>query len=238
LLFHLVILAVVIAFYRSRSSDKFRLPLITLVCLYLFFEFGSTSLTEYLPIWKLNRFLTILIIPAALLVALVSDELLSMNRRAIRYIVFTLLSIQILLGVIYVLMFGNFITEAVHAEKSIYQRVIKRLDDYDGATVAIVGDPWGDWGTVYGKFQGNRFVFISLREITRETLLPETIVIFAPTHITAYGNIEIDRDEFPAMDGLPDRIPEGWKLLFIEPLLEPPAQRVGEPVHVYRILEN
>jgi hypothetical protein len=237
-LFHLAILALIFAAYRSRRSEKYRLPLIAFTFLYLFFEFGSTSLTTYLPIWKLSRFLTILIVPVALLVALASDELLSNKRRAIRYIVFSLLSIQLLLGVIYVIMFGDFITKAVQVEKSTYERVIQKLGSYDGATVAVVDIRWSDWGTVYAAFQGDRFHFTQLNDVSRDTLSPETIVIFAPTYITAYGNVDIDRDHYPALAGLPAQTPESWELLFVEPLMEPPAQFEGDPVRVYRIARH
>jgi hypothetical protein len=194
-------------------------------------------LTTYLPIWKLGRFLTILTVPVALLIALAADDVVSTEGRGRRYLVFALLSVQIVLGVAYVFMFGEFITTAVYVEKESYERVISRLDDYDGATVGVMGDRWADWGTVYATFQGHSFQFQSLINVARDDLEPGTIIIFAPTEIRIQGNKSINLKAHPALAGLPEEAPPGWELLFVEPLMKPPAQYEGDPVMVYLVNE-
>jgi hypothetical protein len=59
--------AAIYALLRWRALPAARLPLIAFGLLYAFFEFGSTSLTSYQPIWKYERFLTILTVPSAAL---------------------------------------------------------------------------------------------------------------------------------------------------------------------------
>jgi len=230
ILIHLTILAFLFALlFRLRQSEKYRLPFVAFLCLYLFFEFGSTSITTYLPIWKMSRFLTVLIVPAALLVALAADEVLAGDNRWGRRFVFILLSTQLLLGVAYVFMYGGFISEVVHVEKKVYEDVIQQLSNYDGATVASADSRWARWGPVYAAYNGNSFHFTSLDGVSRESISPETMVIFAPTILTAAGEQPIDLDQYPALDGLPARLPTGWELLFTERPI------VGDPIYVYRV---
>ena len=63
--------AAIYAAVRWRKLPAARLPLVAFASLYLFFEFGSTSLTSYQPIWKYERFLTILGVPSSVLAGVV-----------------------------------------------------------------------------------------------------------------------------------------------------------------------
>lgn len=65
------------ALWSWRRVPAARLAVTAFLSLYLFFEFGSTSLTSYQPIWKYERFLTIISVPSALVAGVAAATLLT-----------------------------------------------------------------------------------------------------------------------------------------------------------------
>jgi hypothetical protein len=98
LFIHIAIISVFLVVFQLRKDRNYLLPAITFLCLYLYFEFGSTTLTRYEPIWKMDRFLSILTIPGAVLIAATADELIEKRAYWTNLGVFSMLSTQIFIG--------------------------------------------------------------------------------------------------------------------------------------------
>ena len=113
-----------------------------------------------------------------------------------------------------VLVIGWPTTQGITYKNAVYKRVIQRLDQFDTNTVGVVNFRWIIRGTVYAWLENSEYEFIDLQNIKEEDLHPGTIIIYDPTYFTDIGERRENREEFPALAGLPERIPENWMLLF------------------------
>jgi 4-amino-4-deoxy-L-arabinose transferase-like glycosyltransferase len=231
LLYIIAFPAALYSFYKARQNEKYRLAAIVFFVLYLFLEFGSTTITSYQPIWKLIRFFTILSIPAAILIALVADDLLLMARPRLKLGVIAVLSTHLAVVVLTVFLFGQAATHQVVAYNQVYQQVFERFSTLEVEEIGVVDSRWALRGQVYAWLEGDTYQYQSLKGVTGPMLDRGMVVIFDPIFFTPFGERHYEWSAYPALAGLPELPPPGWRLLFIE---ERPLQEAW-PVYVYYI---
>jgi hypothetical protein len=217
LLYTLLLPMLVYAGIRSRREEAYRLPLLAFLGLYLFFEFGSTTLTSYQPIWKQARFLTILTIPACVLVAAVSARLFSLPDRRLRLSLFAVLTAHILVSALLpVYNTGQTQWAADHIYP--YETTFEKLQAYDDVEVVGIANVW--WavrGDVYSRLYGQRYEYLDLEDVPAEDLGPGTVILYDSILFTPYEGFFQSKYDYPALQDLPERMPEGWRLLFTVP---------------------
>jgi hypothetical protein len=219
------------ALYKGRKEEAYRLPVLVFIGLYLFFEFGSTTLTSYQPIWKLSRFLSILSIPAALIVARVTILALSKKNYWLRLAVFGLVAAHLFLSIVMPL-YQRGLTQQNMDHNYPFRAVFENLSTYDQiGQIAIVDYRWRMRGQVYARFYGQEYEYQSLKNQPVDEIEAGTAVIYDPIAFTPYGENTFDPMEYPALDSLPEQPPDNWKLLFRvhRPLFE------EYPVSVYLV---
>jgi hypothetical protein len=221
----------VYAAIRAWREEAYRLPLVAFLSLYLFFEFGSTTLTSYRPIWKQTRFLTILTIPACVLLAAVSVRLLSLPNRRVRLSMFAVLSAHILLSTLLPI-YNQGQTQWAADHTYPYETTFEKLQAYeDIKAVAIANVWWAVRGDVYSRLYGRRYEYIDLENTSVEDLEPGTAVVYDPILFTPYEGFFQSKYYYPALQGLPEQVPVGWHLLFV--VAKPTHKEY--PIYVYRV---
>lgn len=218
LLYHLAFPALILGFCRAPHRKQLLLPTIAFALPYVFLEFGSTSLTSYQPVWKMHRFLTMLSAPAALLIAASTDHIFfaCTSRRWLKRIVFGLLAAHLYFSILFPVFFGPHNSQAVIEYNHVYKQVFKQLAAYQPKTIGVVNFRWSLRGQVYAHLNGQTYTYLLLEGVPLESLRPGTVVIFDPMFFTPYGEYHLDRSEFPALRDLPEQIPPGWRLLFVQ----------------------
>lgn len=224
--------ACLIALYKAGHDQAYRLPVITFIALYLFFEFGSTSFTSYQPIWKLSRFLTILSVPVSLVTASVTTFFFSMSRRWLRLASFTLLTMHILLVVALFPLYNKGITQFILDYNYPYKTTFAKLDAYKNIeTIQIMNSRWSLRGQFYARVYGHTYQYQDIKNKSIDDIENGDIVIYDPIFFTPYGEYELDRLDYPALQSLPEELPGNWQLLFI---VNRPTN-ANFPVYVYLV---
>jgi hypothetical protein len=181
---------------------------------------------------KLTRYLTIMTIPAAWLIALAAEQLMKTNKRWLKLLVFGLLAVQVFYGIGFALAFGPARINQVNTQNGVYERVVSELDNYEFDEIAVAGSRWELRGTVFAQLNGKDYEFVDVRNVARDELGGGTVVIYDPSFFTPAGERQLNPEDYPALVELPDNPPDNWHLLFTDEQIELFG---GQPVYVYQI---
>jgi hypothetical protein len=215
LLYVMAFPALIIGLYKSLRDERYRLPVIAFLVLYLFFEFGTTTLTSYQPIWKLSRFLTILSVPVSLLVAAVVVFIFSKSHRWFRLMIFALVTLQSLF-VIALTLYNRGLTQEILDYDYPYKVAITQLSDYENVEVIhVVHRRWAIYGRFYARLNDQIYQYQNLENQLTDDIKNGEIVIYDSLYFTPYGEIHLDSSSFPALQMLPERTPDNWQQLFV-----------------------
>ena len=232
LLYLITFPALLVALYKVGNDEAYRLPVITFVALYLYFEFGSTTLTSYQPIWKLSRFLTILSVPVSLIIASVTIFIFSISHRWLRLAIFALLTTHILLVVALFPLYNKGATQFILDYNYPYKTTFAKLDAYENVEIIqTVNFRWSVRGQFYARLYGQTYRYQDLKNKSTNDIENEDIVIYDPIFFTPYGEYELNRLDYPALQSLPEQPPSNWQLLFI---VDRPTN-ANFPVYVYLV---
>ena len=231
LLYYLAFPAAIYSAYQARRQPAFRLPLLTFIGLYLYFEFGSTSLTEYHPIWKLDRYLTILSVPAVLLVGAAVDKLYTTLRPLPKILLFAFLMGHFIFALLIPFFFTSLMTGGPERYNETFQRLTERLESYQVETIAVISPRWSLRSDVYAQMDGHLYQYQLLENVPLSDIQPGTIVIYDPLFFRPDSERPADESLFPAFTGLPDSPPDNWQHLFTD-------NHTGSPqatIYVYQV---
>jgi len=217
LLYYLAFPSMLYNLYMIKKEKCAVLFLLYFGLLYIFFEFGSTSLTSYKQIWKFTRFLTILSIPAALMIAFFFENVMLIgNVRRFSKISYRLFSAILALHVL--------ITVGVLIRTSLV--TTRQIDTYRETFIEIrqvgtikkiytIHRRWNLRGSVYLRFEPKmRVEFKDLRNTSLNSIR-ESIVIIDTSFFREYGEYKLSWADFdPSLRNLPTEKPSNWKLLF------------------------
>lgn len=204
-------------FYCAVKSWKEkwpRLPLAAFGLLYLFFEFGSTNLMEYKPIRKLNRFLTILTVPGAVLTAMLAVDLWNIRlKKKRRFLIraVTIFVVIVYVGTTYISLnqFTKF--ESVQTYREVFEKI---KSDHPGRKIYVNHGRWELRGTVFTRLQPVMpCKFFPLAGVSVDDI-HQAIVILDLSFFTKYGERKLEWKKFDrALRNVPKELPEGWKLI-------------------------
>lgn len=199
----------------ARNKPVYRLPLFAFALIYLFFEFGSTTLTRYEPIWKIDRFLTILTVPAALTVALVVVWTFERNNRSLRLVIFAVMSTVVLFSMGRILYAST--TEG-DWQDHVYALTFDEMARFPNINrIGVVNFRWSLRGQVYGMLNGRRYEFLDLINRDLEDLEDGMVVIYDPIFFSANGERHSAPESYPLAEELSNVSPQHWQKLFTVP---------------------
>jgi hypothetical protein len=217
----------IIALYRARGEDNYdQLPVITFLVLYLFFEFGTTTLTSYQPIWKLSRFLTILSVPASLVIASVFMPIFATSYRWLKLGVFGLLAMHILLA-ISLPVYNRQQTKFNLDYNYPYKAAFANLAHEDVKTIYVVNFRWSLRGRVYARLNERYYQYRETKNKVISDFNQGDVIIYDPIFFSPYGEYQLDKSDYPALKD----IRANWRLLFM--IDRPTAEKY--PVSVFRV---
>ncbi len=230
--YYLVWPAACFAAVRWRRLPAARLPLAAFAALYAFFEFGSTSLTSYQPIWKYERFLTILTVPSSVLVGVVAAALLPAAWRLPR-----LRQALAAAAVLYVccsaaILEANtrFWGSPVPGVKATFER-IKRAGGPD--TIYVVDEVWRMRGHALLRFEPPKPHQLELLEGRDLAAVHDAWLIMDWSYFDGSGPPQLDRDRFDPRLFRKSLRPSSWQARFEESVLS--WQRRRSLVEVLRL---
>jgi hypothetical protein len=198
---------------------------------YLFLVFCSYNVTCFMTIWKFSRFLTILTVPVALMVAAVTLFILSTSPRWVRLTTFMLVSTHILLATVFPI-YNRQVTQVVLYYEAPYKVTFARLNSYDDVgTLHIEHGRWALRGTFYNNLVGRAYQYEIMKDQTANNIASGDIVIYDPLFFTPYAENRLAIEDYPALQTLPEQPPDNWELLFTAERLPQPDY----PVYVYRV---
>lgn len=229
-LLYLIVFSILpVALYKAWQDEAYRLPVITFMVLYLFFEFGSTTLTSYQPIWKLSRFLTILSVPVALMVASIAVFIFSTSTYWWRLATFACVATHLLL-VITIPLYNSRQTQLTLDYNYPHKATFTKLATQENiGRVYIVHSRWSLRGQFYARLHGQTYQYQDLKNQSNDDIKTGDIIIYDPFFFTPHGEYELGISEYPAIQPLPEYPPRHWQLLFtVDRPLNPKF-----PVYVY-----
>ncbi len=187
--------------------------MIAFAALYLFFEFGSTSLTTYQPIWKYERFLTILSVPSAVVAGLVLAELIEplYGKPWMRRAVPALAALYVCMSAAILEADARFWGSPTATAKETFRR-LKQLDVPD--TFYVIGGFWSVRGLPLMRLDPRkpaRFEQLANRSLDQ---IHDAVVIFDPSYFDPWGEYRFERSSFDARLFSPAERPRSWKKLF------------------------
>jgi hypothetical protein len=224
-LFHLGLLAIPFGFWYSRKRDSvllslnsLRLSLYSFLTLVLFWEVG-VFLIAFIFIFtrKLDRYLTIITIPAVVLIGGVASYVFLKHGKhgtKIKMATFGLISLQVGLSIAMIAAFGQRGTQVTEFKNGPYKRVIQELATYQNQTIGVLNIRWITRGEAYARLEGIEYDFQDLHGVTKDELRPGTIVIFDTNYFSTNPELPENLDDFPALIQLPENANSEWKLLF------------------------
>lgn len=197
--YYLVVISII--YIILRKIKKAYIIILWFLSVFLYMQFGTMSIKEYIPMHRLDRHLTIIEIPSILLVS-VFIYYFSQNR--IRKIFSSLLILTLLISFLY------YIKNIHYLQKGAVEDTIRIFDFIKGLPKKTV---YSDWGTIghlmfYFKFERNEY-FKGLDYVRCEDIRDAYVVVNATR-----GWVEF----WPMLQNYPYCIfnpPENWKLLTI-----------------------
>lgn len=233
---YLVWPAFLYSIFRIRKHEYYRVPFFSFAVLFVLFEFGSTSLTNYEPIFKVARFLSVLNIPAALLVAFSIEDIIQWKKYSKLYSCLTK-GIIFLIITCYLLATGFYlcIKKRVNYRSDLeaYRYVFSVLGKLKHSQYIYVTHwRWSLRGKVYMRLFAPATSTFDFSELSGTPIdsIHQAIVVLDTSFFTPFGEYRISWEDFdPALKDIPLKVPEGWKLLFTA---EYPPHRNRSKVYV------
>ena len=218
LFFYLALLAWAAGAWWSWKHERYRLPVVSFLILYLVFEFGSASPVSYRPFWKLDRFLTILSVPGALVVALAMERMASVRGRLASL---ACKAAAVGLLVAYVVVSWAMVMEMDRAQTPVsetYARTFDRLRALDlSPRIYVVHWRWEQRGRTYMRMAPSQPHEFRLLNGVDVASIHSAVVIVDESFFGPGGEFLISWDGFdPALTEIPERLPAGWVLVFTE----------------------
>ncbi|MGH2536507.1 MAG: hypothetical protein ACRDHL_03845, partial [Candidatus Promineifilaceae bacterium] len=177
-----------------------------------------------LPIWKYERFLTPLTVPAALLIGVAATDLFAHGRRPARLALAAGLAAQVLAGLLIAASLGPTLRQADRITNGVVERVSGRLGAYAPERVWAPGRPWAMRLQVYSWLAGRAYAVRNLEGVPAGNLRLGDVLIYDPGAFD-----ELASSASLAAAALPPASP-GWELLFSDGWDGP----AGPEVAVYR----
>jgi 4-amino-4-deoxy-L-arabinose transferase-like glycosyltransferase len=229
--YYIVWPAAIYALLRWRALPAARLPLIAFGLLYAFFEFGSTSLTSYQPIWKYERFLTILTVPSAVLAGIAIADRFARGPTPVRDWKLALVaSSYIALSAALLEANHRHWGNPVDAVKQTFAR-IKQQPQLPGL-VYTTDSRWSQRGEVLLRLppaRPMRFELLSGQQLER---IGNAVVIVDRSRFESWSEMHDEPASFdPRLAA--GRLPPDWQLLFQVPVLS--VDRHASVVQVFAV---
>jgi len=236
LLYYLAWPAFFYSAYCMRKHECYRVPVFSFAVLYILFEFGSTSITNYEPIFKVTRFLSVLNIPAALLIAFSFEDILQKRNFSKPYS-YLAKGIVFLIIIYYLLSTGYELKKRIGYTNRIrpYKYVFSILSKLNCSRhIYVTHWRWTLRGKVYTRLFSaptSTYEFFELSGMPIDSI-HQSIVVLDTSFFTHFGEYLLSWDKFaPALRDIPSRLPEGWNLLFTAEY--PPAQNRSKVYVLY-----
>jgi hypothetical protein len=233
--FFLVWPAVIVALIGWRKMPEARYPLLAFGALYLFFEFGSTSLTSYQPIWKYERFLTILTVPSSVLVGVVGQRYLPGPWAKPRWRMAFSAAAVLYVALSAALLEANtrHWGRPIDDVKAVVARV-RRQDS--SAPIYVVDRPWKLWTSVLLRLEPERPRPVRVLSGDGLDATRGATVILDWSRIDAGSSRSGASEETDPRLLDRDARPADWRTDFVHPIRAP--RHRGTPIEVLRIMPH